>query len=123
MKNKSRQLIFALLISVITSSAVQAQEEATETPVDCSHLTAEQLGDKNACWSAKKAEMGLTKQSTESYVEIVSGPAPYVNVTPTLLGDQTIFNLYSVPSYKDAAPSSVVAPGNSDQGDGRPGNQ
>lgn len=117
----------ALSLSVVSlglSSTAFAQDDKADGGVDCSHLTAEQMGDKNACWNVKKAEMGFTRPSTEGVVEIVNElpqGTSLVNVTQPILTDETNLNIYLVPQFKSAVPSSLAPTG--DSGEKRPGNQ
>ena len=89
--------------------AQKAEEKNKGEPVDCSHLTAEQMGDKDACWNVKKAEMRRTSSDSEAYVEIVTETygAPIVNVAQPALSDDTIRNIYEVPFFKSAVPSAL----------------
>lgn len=128
-RNKKTNLILALSLSLgaalfLNAQPAQAQSEEKTDGVDCSHLTPEQMGDKNACWTVKKAEMGFSRPSTEGVVEIVNElpqGTSLVNVTQPILTDETNLNIYLVPQFKSAVPSSLAPSG--DSGDKRPGNQ
>lgn len=120
---RSLALVASLGLVFSLSLPSHAQEDKADG-VDCSHLTAEQMGDKNACWTVKKAEMGITRPSTEGVVEIVNElpqGTSLVNVTQPILTDETNLNIYLVPQFKSAVPSSLAPTG--DSGDKRPGNQ
>ncbi len=86
-------------------------EEADKSEkVDCSHLTAEQMGDKDACWNVKKTELRHTQRDTQAYVEIVSDAGAggsIVNVTQVPLSSDTNNNVDEVPWFKSAVPNAL----------------
>lgn len=112
---------------LITMALFCSSALAQETEGDCSHLTAEQMGDKDACWVTKKAELGLTRADTESSVEYVTTRQlpSMANTSASFLSEETNYNIYDVPFFKDAASRqgrpSPLAPGSGQ--DSKTGNQ
>lgn len=123
---KSGLFLMTLIFGAVTWAQAPAGDLEKIEGMDCSQLTPEQMGDKNACWAVKKADMGRTRSDTESTVEFVSElprGASLVNVAQPELTSETNLNIYSVPQFKNAVSTpSIMAP-SSDSGDKRPGNQ
>lgn len=111
MKYSKWSACFGFLAGMLFFAPAMAQNTSENKGelVDCSHLTAEQMGDKDACWNVKKAEMRRTSKDSEAYVEIVtdSPGTSLVNVAQPALSDDTIRNIYEVPFFKSAVPSAL----------------